>query len=387
MQTIRIQGLHAEAVIYTVDDPETAVEDYALAQIRQLCDLEAAEGSVIRVMPDVHPGKGCVIGLTMTVTDKIMPNLVGVDIGCGVLAVGLGEGGLDFDKLDRVIAEKVPAGFARHKETRQYDDLDRLHCLRHVRRDAVLASLGTLGGGNHFIEVAVNSQNPDEEPYLLIHSGSRSLGIDVCAHYLRRGQEELKARGLDVPFELTWLEGSLKDDYLEDMAVAQAYAAENRRCIAEAIARGMRWKPSGMFESVHNFVDADAPTPVVRKGAIAAYEGRPVVIPSNMRDGSVIGRGRGNPDWNHSAPHGSGRTASRSRAKEMATLAEFRKAMEGIHSPSVCRETLDEAPWAYRAQADVLEALRDTVEVTKMLRPVYNFKASGKAEGRRGRRK
>ena len=365
MKTLNIHGIFTNAVIYATDNVENAIDDYAIAQIQQLCDFEAAEGNVIRVMPDVHPGKGCVVGLTMRLlNDKVMPNLVGVDIGCGVLVTALADYREDFTKLDNVIAEKVPSGFAVHRDEREYAALEELCCAKHMRLSRARMSLGTLGGGNHFVEVA---QGRSGQRYLIVHSGSRHLGKEVCEWYLKLGRRN------DVPYELTYLTGDLREQYLHDMHIVQAFAQANRFEIARAIIKGMEWGRTDSWESIHNYIDFDESVPVLRKGAIAAGDGKRVVIPSNMRDGSIIGVGKGNPEWNWSAPHGSGRVSSRNKVRQTHTLSEFKKTMNGIFSTCVSEETLDEAPFAYRAQEDILGVLGETVEVRDILRPVYNF--------------
>ena len=370
MKTLDLHGKFTDAVIYTVDSDDVAIEGYALAQIQQLCDLEACAGNAVRVMPDVHPGKGCVIGLTMTLrSDKVMPNLVGVDIGCGVSCARLGKYAPNFPKLDRVVAERVPSGFAVHARPQAFEGLEELCCARHVQLERALRSLGTLGGGNHFLEVA---EDREGQAFLVVHTGSRHLGMEVCEWYLRQGRRP------DVPYELTWIDGDLREQYLHDMQIVQRFASASRERIVQAVARGMKWRVESAFESVHNYIDFARDIPILRKGAISAAEGEPVIVPANMRDGSLVGIGRGNPAWNWSAPHGSGRIGSRSKAQASFTLSDFKKAMNGIYSSCISRDTLDEAPFAYRAQADIAEALRDAVEVRDVLRPVYNFKAGGR---------
>lgn len=373
MNTIKINGQYTNAVIYTTDNAETAVDPYAVAQVQQLCDFPAAEGTTIRVMPDFHPGKGCVIGLTMTINDKVMPNLVGVDIGCGVSAHKIEKFRPDFKKLDKVIRESVPSGFAIHKKASGGFGalgMDGLRCAKHVDLGRAACSLGTLGGGNHFIEV---DRGEDGSYWLVIHSGSRHLGVEICTWYLKSGADALKTQGLDVPYELTWLEGHMAQDYLHDMQLATAFAAANRDAICRAIFGGMGWKHGDELHSVHNYISADN---ILRKGAIAA-DAR-CIIPINMRDGIIIGNGRSNPDWNHSAPHGAGRICSRSKAKETFTLTDFKKTMEGVYSSSLRKDTLDEAPFAYRALDDIREAIGKTVAIEQVLKPIYSFKAGGK---------
>lgn len=375
MQTIDIQGRYTTARIYATDDPETGIDQYAVAQVRQLCDSPAAEGSTIRVMPDFHPGKGCVIGLTMSIAGKVVPNLVGVDIGCGVLAAKIGNCKPDFKKLDRTIREKVPAGF-RINDKPHHDfaasRLDELVCAKHIDLDRAAKSLGSLGGGNHFIELASNGEG---ETWLVVHSGSRHAGLEVCNWYARLAQEGLKAKGIkDVPYELSWLEGQQKDDYLHDMFIMSDFASLNRETMIRAIMRGMKWEIADTVESVHNYIAEDN---VIRKGAIRAGKDR-LIIPVNMRDGSILGTGKANPDWNNSAPHGAGRICSRNKIKGMVTLPQFKAAMDGIWSSSINKDTIDESPFAYRDLADIQAAVQDTVEVEQIIRPVYSFKAGSK---------
>ena len=367
MQVKEIHGQFADALVYTVDNPNVAIDEYAVAQIRQICDCPAMEGNRIRVMPDVHPGNGCVIGLTMTlVSDKVMPNLVGVDIGCGVSILRLERFSPEFPRLDRLIAEKVPSGFAIHERPVDCGELEDLCCLKHVQVDKARKSLGTLGGGNHFVEIACGG---DGAHYLIIHTGSRHLGKEVCECYLRQG------RRTDVPYELTWLAGDLREQYLHDMRVVQHFATANRERIARVILRGMKWEAVTAWECAHNYIDFSGSTPILRKGSISAALGERVIIPVNMRDGSIVGLGKGNPEWNWSAPHGSGRISTRTQTREQHTLTEFKKAMQGIHASCISKNTLDEAPFAYRTREDLAASLGDCVDITDILRPVYNFKA------------
>ncbi|MBQ7608843.1 MAG: RtcB family protein [Desulfovibrionaceae bacterium] len=370
MQKKYIRGKFAEALLFLVDNLAIAVDEYALAQIKALCDFQAMEGNVIRIMPDVHPGNACVVGLTMVLTaDAVMPNLVGADIGCGVSVSRIEKYTENFTRLDRVIADKVPSGFAIHDKALTYDSLNELCCARHVQLEKARRSLGTLGGGNHFCEIARDS---DDARYLVIHTGSRHLGKEVCEWYLKQGKKD------GVPYELTWIQGDIREQYLHDMKIVQDFACANRLQIAQAIAKGMKWKLSDTWESVHNYIDFSGNRPILRKGAISAAEGERVIIPINMRDGSLVGFGKGNAEWNWSAPHGSGRIQSRAKIREQFTLSAFKKAMKGVYSTCVAKETLDEAPFAYRPEKDIAEALRDTVEIRAILRPVYNFKAGSK---------
>lgn len=365
-----IQGKHAAATVFTDD-----VEEYAAAQIKMICDNEAAKDSVIRVMPDVHPGKVSPIGLTMTVGDRIVPALLGEDVGCGMLAARINVKKAEFQKLDTVIRDNVPAGFNIYdKPHRMADefDLTRLRCYEHISRERAMRSLGTLSGGNHFIEV----DKGDDGLYLVIHTGSRHLGREMTEYYLKEGQKRLKESGITVPFELTWLEGNLMEGYLEDVKVLMEYAALNRRIILKEILKGMKWKALETMESVHNCTGMlPDGRRILRKGATSALKGEPVIIPINMRDGVILGMGKGDPYCNCSAPHGSGRKIKRTEVGEHYTVSDFKAEMKGIYSTSIGKETLDEAPFAYRGLSDIAERITDTVEISAVIHPIYSFKA------------
>lgn len=362
-----INGVYASAEIFSEQ-----VEEYAVAQIQMICDNKASEGSVIRVMPDVHPGKVGTIGLTMTVGERVLPNLVGIDIGCGITLTKLKQKKTEFQKLDTVIRENVPSGGnirgKAHRRSAEFN-CEALLCFRNIHADRAGRSLGTLGGGNHFIEL---DQDDDGSMYVAVHSGSRHLGKEVTEYYLKCGQRELKEQGVEVPYELTWLTGKLKEDYLHDLQVVQEYAEVNRQVILEELVKGMKWKMQESISVCHNYIDKDS---ILRKGAISAREGEKVVIPINMRDGILLGIGKGNSDWNYSAPHGSGRILKRSEVKNQYTVSSFKKEMKGIYCSCIGKETLDEAPFAYRNMEMIKEAVEDTVDITQVLHPVYNFKA------------
>lgn len=351
------------------------VEDEAVEQIRKMCDCECTRGSRIRIMPDVHAGKGCTIGTTMTITDKAVPNVVGVDIGCGMYTVNLGRGDIDFEKMDAA-AHFVPSGKHVWEGRQERFDLLQLRCYRSLKDAKRLErSIGTLGGGNHFIEI---DRDGEGAFYLVIHSGSRHLGVEVTEYYLREGQKasQTKKQGY-APYDLTCLEGELLGQYLHDLEIVQEFAGLNREAMVDEIVRGMKWKVLDSYTCIHNYIDFSADVPLLRKGAISAKAGEPVVIPINMRDGIILGKGLGNEDWNCSAPHGSGRIYRRSEVKEHHTVSEFRRAMEGIYSICINKDTLDESPFAYRSIEDMLKVVGDTVTVDKVIRPVYNFKAGG----------
>ncbi len=389
----------------------TVVEEEAIEQIRRMCDYEFTEGSKIRIMPDVHAGKGCTIGTTMTVTDKAVPNIVGVDIGCGMYTVRLGNVEIDFERLDEA-AHYVPSGLHIWEGRQEKFNLQELRCYRSLKNTKWLErSLGTLGGGNHFIEV---DQARDGVKYLVIHTGSRNLGKQVAELYqqlavdLNKGKETYflerdqiirtykeqnrkkeiqsaleaiswKKREATMPEDLCYLYGSFLEDYLHDVEICQQFARRNREKIAEILLERIGlfsevdWEKDA-FHTIHNYIDTKEM--ILRKGAIAAHAGEMVLIPINMRDGSVLAVGRGNADWNYSAPHGAGRLMSRTKAKNTLSMEEYRAAMEGIYTTSVNPATLDEAPMAYKAIEDIIDVIRESVDVIDVMKPIYNFKAS-----------
>lgn len=385
------------------------IEPKALEQIYNLVKQPAFAGCKVRIMPDVHAGAGCVIGFTADLGDKVIPNIVGVDIGCGMHTVMLGDIDIDFEKLDKAIRSEVPSGWNVHKEVNlRWNRLYDLRCIRHIKdRDRVMRSIGTLGGGNHFIEV---DQDGEGNKYMVIHTGSRNLGKQVAEHYqnlaienlhgnraMREAEQrvifEFKALGRqseiqdellrlkrvfrpegNVPKDLCYLEGKDREDYLHDMKICQEFARMNRKYIALEIMFAMGWKSYSWFETVHNYIELE--TGIVRKGAISAKRGERLLIPINMRDGCILGTGKGNPDWNYSAPHGAGRIMSRRAAKEIITLEKFRESMNGVFTTSVSEATIDESPMAYKSIEDILGHISGTVIVDKIIRPVYNYKAS-----------
>lgn len=385
------------------------IEDAALDQIHTLASIPAFEDSKIRVMPDVHAGKGCVIGFTANMGDKIIPNVVGVDIGCGMLTVDLGKPSFSFDALEEVIQKRVPSGMNVHSgRIARFPELQELYCYRDLRDSKRLErSIGTLGGGNHFIEI---DRDEDGETYLVIHSGSRNLGKQVAEYYqkiavdlmsgkgeLFKAQEELiaeykaqgrrteiqdaikelhkvfKAKTPDLPADLCYLSGEWSERYLHDMKICQEFAILNRKTMADSIVDELGLDVHDFFETIHNYIEFD--TNIVRKGAISAKKDETLLIPINMRDGCILGVGKGNPDWNYSAPHGAGRVMSRMKARENVSLEDFKKSMSGIYSQSVVEETIDESPFAYRSIDKILDKIEPTVEIKKLLKPVYNFKA------------
>ena len=385
MNEMTVAGKYGSAKLFTVGG-DKAVDGYALHQIQNLCDDLSSRGSRIRIMPDVHPGKVCVIGLSMTVGTRILPEIVGIDIGCGMTAAKVRGVRPEYQKLDSVIREHVPSGFGRRKEIHRLAtsfDMTRLRCWSHLRRNAdstahALLGAGTLGGGNHFIEL---DHGEDKDTYLVIHSGSRHLGCEVSDWYLKQGHQHLKERGEDIPFELTYLDGELMTDYIHDLQIVQEFASLNRHIIVQEIVRGMKWKLDDEWECSHNFIDSrDREVPLLRKGAISARKGERVIIPANMRDGVILGKGLGNEDWNCSAPHGSGRIIRRSNVAKTHTVSEFKSSMKGIYSSCIGKETLDEAPFAYRPLDEIAEAISPSVSVEQILRPLYSYKAGGEVE-------
>lgn len=383
---ITIYGKYINAIVYTVENELYAIEDYARKQLQMICNHPSSEGSVIRVMPDVHPGKVGTIGLTMTVEDSILPSLVGVDIGCGMTMAKVKTKGLQFQMLDTVIRENVPVGpRIREKEHKYADriDLSELACYKGINARKANRSVGTLGGGNHFIEL---DKDDEGNVYIVVHSGSRHLGMEVADYYLRTGQKEMqmKKQGY-APYEMTCLTGDLMQGYLHDIEIIQEFARLNREAIIDSIVNEMKWKIEDSFTCIHNYVDfsmvddenSNLNKPILRKGAISAKKGQKVIIPINMRDGVIIGTGLGNPDWNYSAPHGSGRLYKRTEVAEHHTVSEFKKSMAGIHSICINKGTLDESPFAYRAMEDIAGVIGDTVKIDYIIKPIYNYKAGG----------
>ena len=378
-----MNGIYASAEIFTTNNETTAIDDYAIHQLQMLCDNPVTDGSRIRIMPDVHPGKVGTIGLTMTIGTRIMPNLIGIDIGCGMTLAEIKDKKVEYQKLDKVVRENVPSGYAIRKKIHRYAEafeFERLHCHRHIRLEKALHSLGTLGGGNHFIEL---DKDEDGHIYIVIHSGSRHLGKEVTEYYLNEGQKLLKEKEIFVPYELTYLEGELMEHYLHDLQVVQDYASLNREIILDELIKGMKWKETDSYSCIHNYVDESEETlktfaaPLLRKGAISAKENENVIIPINMRDGVILGNGLGNEEWNCSAPHGSGRIMKRKDIKSHFTVSSFKSEMKGIYSSCISKDTLDEAPFAYRALDDIAEVIKDTVTITKIIKPIYNYKAGG----------
>lgn len=375
------------------------IEPEATEQVYRMAKSEAYKDCTIRIMPDCHAGKGCTVGTVIQINNRVVPNTVGVDIGCGMLVCFLGKIDVDLKTLDEVINEKVPYGFASHKlPVGDFPALEELRCAKHVNLGNALRQIGSLGGGNHFIEV---NENENGEKFLVIHSGSRHLGVEVCEYYQnlaykslnemstikRELVERLKREGREKEIqreltkvskpkcdkELAYIEGDIMRDYFIDMEIVQHYAALNRRTIAGIIAEAMGWRIRDVFETIHNYIDLREY--VLRKGAVRARSGERLIIPINMRDGSLICKGKGNADWLCSAPHGAGRLMSRKQAKEQLSMDEFTQTMSGVYSTSVCESTIDEAPMAYKPMQEIIECIEPTVEIVDIIRPIYNFKA------------
>lgn len=363
---VEIKGKHSTAIVYTDN-----IEDDTREQIRTLCNQSFTEDSKIRIMPDVHIGIGCTIGTTMTIKDKVVPNLVGVDIGCGVEVVKLKNTHVELEKLDKVIYHKIPSGFKIRKKPHEYNhriDLEQLKCKKRVNLSRAQLSIGTLGGGNHFIELNKDSKG---NIYLVIHSGSRHLGNEVARLYQQEAQKMAES---DIPKELAYVEGPLFHDYIHDMKIIQQFAVVNRKAMVDEIVRAMKFKVEDEFTTIHNYIDTGSM--ILRKGAVSAKKDEIFLIPINMRDGSLICKGKGNPEWNYSAPHGAGRLMSRSQAKSSLAMAEYKKTMEGIYTTSVNRQTLDECPHAYKPMEEIMENTKETLEIIDRILPIYNFKAA-----------
>ena len=381
---LEIIGKYATAKIFT-----DVLEEGAAAQIENLCNQEFVKDSRIRVMPDVHAGAGCTIGTTMTIKDKVVPNLVGVDIGCGIETVRISNKRLELQKLDKFIQENIPSGFAIRKMPHRYHeqiDLTELRCRQAVNLDRAQKSIGTLGGGNHFIEV-----NRDEEGclYLVVHTGSRHLGLQVAKYYQETGYQQLmncspkesrptgkkskKRASTTIPPALAYVTGGLLGDYIHDMKLVQRFADLNRKAIVMEIVKGMKLEVTEQFTTTHNCIDIE--TMILRKGAVSARAGEKLLIPINMRDGSLICLGKGNQDWNYSAPHGAGRLMSRAKARQSFTVSEFKKQMIDVYTTCVNKDTLDECPMAYKNQDDIIRHIGPTAEIIKAIKPIYNFKA------------
>jgi tRNA-splicing ligase RtcB len=396
---IELNGKYNTAKVFTDN-----IDSASVSQIIELCSQEFTIGEKIRMMPDVHAGVGCVIGTTMTITDKIVPNLVGVDIGCGMETVLIKEKHMELMQLDKLIRRTIPSGFAIRSTPHKLAEeayICALRCADKIDLRRAERSVGTLGGGNHFIE----ADRGERGIYIVIHSGSRHLGAEVAKYYQQQAVKQLehsgdgkihelidslKAQGrekdisrelkklestkrITVPKNLAYVSGQLFEDYIHDMKIVQHFAVLNRRAMMTEIIRGMKLTPVEQFTTIHNYIDTE--NMILRKGSVSAQAGEKLIIPINMRDGSLICTGKGNPDWNFSAPHGAGRLMSRGEAKQSFTVSEFKKQMEGIYTTSVGQGTLDECPMAYKGMNDILDNIGDTAEVNEIIKPIYNFKA------------
>jgi len=404
---LEVKGKFNTAKVFT-----DKIEDEAIEQIKELCNQPFVEGCKVRIMPDTHKGAGCVIGFTADLKDKIIPNIVGVDIGCGMLTVNLGKMDIDLEKLDEVIHKYVPSGMDVHEgRTIKFSKLQDLKCYRGLKNTKrIERSIGTLGGGNHFIEI---DEGKDGTKYLVIHSGSRNLGtqvariyqdlaIDLCSgkedYFIQRENiiKEYKEAGRrkeiqsalkklkekydelmpEYPRALCFLSGKYREDYLNDMNICQNYASLNRNTMADIILNKMfntSLENYEAFTTIHNYINFK--DNIIRKGAISAYKNEKILIPLNMKDGSIIAIGKGNEEWNYSAPHGAGRRLSRTKAKENINLEEFKECMKGIFTTSVSENTMDEAPMAYKPKEEILDFISDTAEIIEIIKPIYNFKA------------
>ena len=368
---IELRGKYASAKVFT-----DLVDNESISQVIQFLNQPFAEGQTVRMMPDIHPGAGCTIGTTMTIGDKVVPNLVGSDIGCGMEVVYLDSDEIDFERFDSIIRSKVPYGYEKravpHKFMKNFD-LTRLKCYFDLEAGGEgNFTLGTLGGGNHFIEV---NRTSDGDLILVVHSGSRRIGADVCEYYQNQALKEFKRfHNYASSKDLIYCEGRLFEDYLHDMKIMQEYAVLNRKAIVESILSEYGMDYTKTFTTIHNYIDLDKM--ILRKGAVSAKKDETLIIPINMRDGSLICKGKGNSDWNYSAPHGAGRLLRRSQAKHELSLDEYVDAMKGVFSTSVNQSTIDESPMVYKPIEAILNNVDDTVKIIDIVKPVYNFKAS-----------
>ena len=400
---IELKGKYNTCKIFTDNFDQSTV-----GQLTALLNQESIKDSKIRIMPDCHAGTGCVIGTTMTLKDKVIPNLVGVDIGCGMLAIKLKEKSINLQELDNIINKSIPSGFNIHTEAKAHSNVDKI--IAPIEYENSQKSLGTLGGGNHFIEV---DKDKEGNLWLVIHTGSRHLGIEVCNYYQDLAYEKLKSETsggdiktlrkelidrltkegrekeiskelkkfndnykqtkIDVPHDLAYITGENFDNYIHDMKLTQEHAKINRETIAKIILKEAKLHEVDSLDTIHNYIDTE--NMILRKGSISAQQLEKVIIPMNMRDGSLICRGKGNPDWNYSAPHGAGRIMSRSDAKNKVSMSKFRRVMIDVYSTSVCNSTIDEAPQVYKPMQEIIDNIQDTVDIIDVIKPIYNFKA------------
>jgi len=401
---LELNGKYASAKVFT-----DLVDNESISQVINLLNQPYVAGSKVRMMPDIHAGAGCTIGTTMTIQDKICPNLVGVDIGCGMETIRIKEDHIELRKLDVVIRDGIPSGFSIRNKPHRFAseiDMNELRCVKHVDTDRASKSIGTLGGGNHFIEA---NKDDNGNIYIVVHSGSRHLGLEIANFYqeaaykaltsyspeeIARTVAELKASGrkgeieatlkqmkskiTKIPKPLAYVEGALFEDYIHDMKIAQRYADLNRKAMMDVIVKEMGFHVEDRLTTIHNYIDVEHM--ILRKGSVSAQAGERLLIPINMRDGSLLCTGKGNEDWNCSAPHGAGRLMSRRAAKEMFTVSEFKKQMDGIYTTSVNSSTLDECPMAYKGMQDIVDNIEPTVQINAIIKPIYNFKAGSEEE-------
>lgn len=401
---VELNGKYNTAKVYTDN-----IDDETISQVVALLNQESIKDNKIRIMPDCHAGAGCVIGTTMTLHDSVIPNLVGCDIGCGMHVAKISDKNINFEKLDNIIREYVPSGFEIHDKAIASSHVEDIACTVDVEK--ALKSLGTLGGGNHFIEIDIDIEN---NLYLVIHTGSRHLGIEVCDYYQKLACKTLKAKSLggsleqkvkeyvaemkssgrereissgieeikknfnsakiSIPDALAYIDAENFSNYIHDMKLAQQHAAINRQTIADTILEHMELHEVERFDTIHNYIDTD--NMILRKGSVSAQAGEKLIIPMNMRDGSLICVGKGNEDWNYSAPHGAGRVMSRSKAKESVSMEEYKESMDGIYTTCVNSSTIDESPMAYKPMQEIIDNIHETVDIVNVIKPVYNFKAS-----------
>lgn len=397
---LEVKGTYNTAKVFT-----EVVDQESIAQITNLCNQPFTQGHRIRMMPDVHAGAGCTIGTTMSVSDRIVPYMIGVDISCGMETIQIKEKRLNLPQLDKVIRQGIPSGFNINSSPHRFSDevdVTKLKCYDKIDARKAVLSISSLGGGNHFLEANVDE---DGNIYIVVHSGSRNLGLKVAEYYQNLAYQQMKQSEKDalneaifdlkqqgrekeivetisskrfssgMPKDLCPLTGYAFDDYVHDMKIMQEYASWNRKAMIDVIIRGMKLKVEDQFTTIHNYLDTDLM--ILRKGAVSALDGERLLIPINMRDGSLICIGKGNVDWNYSAPHGAGRLMSRTQAKQSFTVNEFKKQMEGIYTTSVGKDTIDECPMAYKGMDDIVNNIGDTVTIEKVIRPIYNFKAGG----------
>lgn len=396
---LELEGKYATAKVFA-----DVVDNDSLSQVVDLLNQPYVDGSRVRVMPDIHAGAGCTIGTTMTIADKICPNLVGVDIGCGMETVRIKERHIEPQKLDTVIRAGIPSGFNIRSSMHRFSEkinLSKLCCAKNIDINRAYRSIGTLGGGNHFIE---GNKDDDGNIYIVVHSGSRHLGLEIANFYqeaayksltsyskeeieniismlkvsgrsneIQGALKSLKSKHSPVPKPLAYVEGALFDQYLHDMRIAQQFAELNRQAMMDIIVKEMGFHVVEQFTTIHNYIDTERM--ILRKGSVSAQSGEKLLIPINMRDGSLLCTGKGNADWNFSAPHGAGRLMSRSAAKKSFTVSEFKKQMEGIYTTSVGRSTLDECPMAYKCIENIISNIEPTATIDAVIKPIYNFKA------------